>query len=56
MPRRNRSKHAARRHVAPEFKGKGKKRPRSYHHGADRGEHFAEADRRLREAEGGAAA
>jgi hypothetical protein len=49
MPRRNRPR--KRQHVPPEFKGKGLKRPRYYHSGAQRDEHFAEADRLIREAE-----
>lgn len=55
MPRRNQSKRARRRHFAPEFKGKGMKRPRSFHHGPERDEHWREAERRFRAAEEGAA-
>lgn len=33
------------------MKGKNKKRSRAFHHGALRDEHFAEADRRLRNGE-----
>lgn len=51
MPRRNRKK----RQYIPGSKPKGLKRPRSFHHGANRDEHFAEAERRFREAEGEAA-
>lgn len=52
MPRRNQS-NRRRRHVPPQLKGKGMKRPSSWHRGPQRDEHFAEANRRLREAENG---
>lgn len=50
MPRRNspkRKKRTLANHEMPS----GKKRPRSLHHGPQRDEHFAEAERRMREAE-----
>ena len=51
MPRRNHPKKKRARYVPDEMKGKGLKRSRAYHHGPQRDEHFAEAERLLREAE-----
>jgi hypothetical protein len=51
MPRRNHPKRRKPRHLAGSFKPSGAKRPRSYHHGPLRDEHYAEAERLMREAE-----
>lgn len=58
MPRHNHPKQRSRYENGATPRGpKGKKRTRdAFRLGAQRDEHFAEADRRLREAEGGAAA
>lgn len=50
MPRRNRPK--KRREGLPDsWKPKGKKRPRGWHHGPNRGEEFAQAEHLIVDAE-----
>lgn len=52
MPRRTHKKQKSRNgFIAGSMKPKGKNRPRGWHRGPQRDEHFAEADRLLREAE-----
>jgi hypothetical protein len=51
MPRHNRPKRGKPRHLADSMKPGGKKRPKGWHHGPLRDEHFAEAERLFRQAE-----
>lgn len=52
MPRQTHKKRKYRNGYMPDqVKPKGSKRPRSFHRGPQRDEHFAEAERLMREAE-----